>query len=136
MNETWFYTNTWSNQIARIAVSKFTDSSVWVGGRRTARKTFNQLYAPTWDEAHAFLLEYWGRQVLAARRQLESVNDKLGNVKGMKQAPSQETAVCQHDLQKPNPTVQFLGSSVNPYSTDWIAHCTVCDSRWNHPMCC
>jgi hypothetical protein len=45
------------------------------------------------------------------------------------------TAVqCQHDLCKPNPTVQFLGSALDPNSSDWIARCTVCDSRWNHPM--
>lgn len=91
VSETWFYTNTWSNQITQITVGKFTDSSVWVRGQRNARKTISQLYAPTWDEAHSFLMEHWNAQVLAARRQLEYANGRHGNVKGMKQTPEKET---------------------------------------------
>jgi hypothetical protein len=52
----------------------------------------------------------------------------------MLQPSPTKIAECQHDLQKPNPTVQFLGSAMNPNSSDWIARCTVCNSRWDHPM--
>lgn len=80
----WHYANTWSNQIAPVQVEKFTDSSVWIRERRHARRTTAEIYAPTWDEAHSYLMAHWERQVADARRQLEYVNGKMGNVKGLR----------------------------------------------------
>jgi hypothetical protein len=40
---------------------------------------------------------------------------------------------CQHDLQKPAPTIQLLGSAI-PNSSYWLARCTVCKSQWSMPI--
>lgn len=79
-----FYTNTWENKIAVVAVDKFTESSVWVAGQRRSRQTTGEFYAQTWDGAHAFLMAYWGRKEADARRNLEFASGRMGNVKGLK----------------------------------------------------
>ena len=46
---------------------------------------------------------------------------------------SVETA-CQHDRFKPNPTLQWLGSSLDPKADTHLHRCTVCDSRFDLPI--
>lgn len=87
----FFYTNTWENKIAVVTVDKFTDSSVWVGGQRRSRQTTSEFYALTWDGAHKFLLAHWEAEVFQARRSLEYLNGRLGNVKGLQRPADRVT---------------------------------------------
>lgn len=82
---TWYRAWPTFNEIVPVDVDKATDSSVWIGGRRLARATDHQSYFPTWDEAHAHLLQRAQEDLDRARRSLERAQGRHGNVKGMRQ---------------------------------------------------
>jgi hypothetical protein len=84
MSDAWCYANTWTNEIVPVQVEKFTDSSVWVDGRRRARRTTSEIHAPTWDEVHSFLSGHWESEIKSARARLDYMTGKAGNVKGLK----------------------------------------------------
>lgn len=81
----WFQADRYGvGRILPVTVDRATEASVWVGGRRRAIATDCEIYAPTWEAAHAWLLSYAEARVAQARRLLELANSYHGNVKGMK----------------------------------------------------
>jgi len=75
----------WHNEILPVEVERETDSSVWVRGRRQAKRVSGgDCYFDTWEDAHAALMVARQQDVEKARRALEQANSRLGNVKGMK----------------------------------------------------
>lgn len=87
-----FVTSFGSTDIRRIEVARETAASVFlvragVGvSKKTERReakvgTFSQ-YHDTWELAHKYLIQQAEIEVAAARRQLEKVSGKLGNIKG------------------------------------------------------
>jgi hypothetical protein len=82
----WFRAWATFNSIEEVEIEKFTDASVWIGGRRHARLGW-QSYFQTWSEAKDYLIAEAEQAVVIARRVLEHAQGKLGNAKGMK-APS------------------------------------------------
>jgi hypothetical protein len=74
------------NLIERVAVEKETESSVWINGRRNAKKTDYHSYFDTWDDAKRHLLTVAEKKVVGIRLNLERANDELGNIKGLREA--------------------------------------------------
>lgn len=77
--------------ITRVQVSRETPKTVTVvsdgGGRRPRvrkRQTDTGGYFDTWEDAWNFLMTHAGKEVGAARRNLELANSRLGNIKGMR----------------------------------------------------
>lgn len=83
---TWFQAQDMAGfRINEVEVERETTQSVWVNGKRCTKKALYEAYRPSWEEAHAWLLEVAGNRVSYARKQLERANTHFGNVKGMKQ---------------------------------------------------
>lgn len=85
MTTTKFRAGDYRNRITAIEIERETDSSVWIGGRRSAKSTEYDNYFDTWDEAHKFLLDKAGALLDAARHRLQQAQAAHGNIKGMKQ---------------------------------------------------
>lgn len=71
-------------RIDAVEIEKFSDSSVWVEGRRRARISTYDCYFPTWEEARDILMHDAEVELNHARRRLERAQGYHGNVKGMK----------------------------------------------------
>lgn len=98
MSETWYRTGGWGHLIEEVQVVKSTEKSVivlekrWmIGGRdqeyqkvRHAKRSEYSAYFPTWEEAHAYLLDKAEREVNGARLRLNDATGRLGNIKGLK----------------------------------------------------
>ena len=84
MSETWFKTYRWRNGIEAVQVERHTDASVWMKGRKRARSGQYENYFQSWDDARNYLMDRAESHVLSLKRQLESAQGELGNVKGMK----------------------------------------------------
>lgn len=69
--------------IQEIECERETDSSVWIGGRRNAKRSEWSNYFDTWEEAHSSLLEAAERKATSARLALDRANGVMGNIKGM-----------------------------------------------------
>jgi hypothetical protein len=63
--ERWFHVYPYLNRISEVEVSKVTDSSVVVDGRRRQRNTESEYYRPTLEEAKAVMIEH--HEVLLGR---------------------------------------------------------------------
>lgn len=83
------YKTRW-DKIEPVEVERETEGSVWVDGRRTAKTSTWASYFDSWAEAHARLVLEQEEAVASLRRQLESANGKLGQIRGMK--PPKESA--------------------------------------------
>lgn len=96
MSETWFKTGGWKEKIQPVEVVKTTEKFVTIreerfsfgpkkfDERRCAKEGSYDRYFPTWEEAHAYLLNKAEAKLVSARRSLELAQGELGNVKGMK----------------------------------------------------
>jgi hypothetical protein len=73
-----------AGKIVEAEVERESDTSVWIGGRRAAKKTEWRRYFDSWEEAHQYLLDLAASKVVHVRNELQRANDRLGNVKGMK----------------------------------------------------
>jgi len=78
------------NSIEEVKVERETDSSVWVEGRRRAKKAGYCGYFDTWEEAKNSLLNKAQKDVDAARSRLQRANSKLGQVKSLKKPRAPE----------------------------------------------
>jgi len=74
------------NLIEQVEVEKETEASVWIKGRRNAKRTEYYNYFDTWDEAKLYLLTVAEAKVAAIRLNLERANGELGNINGLRQA--------------------------------------------------
>lgn len=82
---TWYKARHGRPEILAAEVERSSESSVWIGGKRSARLSHDwYCYFPTWDEAHAHLIREAEADVQQARLRLDRANGALGNVKGMK----------------------------------------------------
>jgi hypothetical protein len=88
--------------IAAVEVVGETDKMVIVPTRGASRKEKKEtnyvFYADTFEDAKAWLVRNYEREVSAARRALEYANSKLGNVKGLKDPTEQPTYAPPGDL--------------------------------------
>lgn len=98
MNETWFKTESYSIKISTVCVVKVTEKTVTVRSkvfqigkgpekfheRRADKRSTHDNFFPTWEEAHAHLLDRTERQLESVRRRLALAQSEHGNVKGMK----------------------------------------------------
>jgi hypothetical protein len=82
--------------IERVEVEKETAKFVWVKGSgndwggvpreaaKTAKSADGVTFHDTWEEAHQHLIELAELNVQGARKALQTAQDKLGNLKGLK----------------------------------------------------
>ena len=102
MNETadnpgidmWF---AWAPRLIRpVRVERVTSAFVWVKqGRSTTRHAKHGTdsgYYETWEEAHAFLTRHADAKLMAARLELQRCQSAVGNVRGMRQRPAQNSS--------------------------------------------
>lgn len=82
MSETWY--EAWMDKITPVEVERHTELSVWVHGRKHARKSW-RAYFPTWDGAREWLLSKAQDELDSARRSLQRAQAKHGRIKGMRQ---------------------------------------------------
>jgi len=75
-----------SAKIELVEIERETTACVFRhGDRRYAKNSDNEKYCDTWAEAKQYLLEKAEKQLISARRQLETAQGQLGNIKGMKE---------------------------------------------------
>lgn len=88
------YKTSGSDKIIQVEVARETEKCVWTmestfRGKekmevRHAKMSDYESFHDTWQAAKDHLISLANSRVIAARRQLESENGKLGNIKGMK----------------------------------------------------
>ena len=72
------------NTIKIVEVEKETGASVWVKGRRNAKRSSYENYFDTWREAHDCLREDAERNLSRAKKSLEQARSRLEVVKQIK----------------------------------------------------
>lgn len=76
----------WAKKLIEpIEIEKSTASSVWINGRRNAKRTEYHNYFDTWADAHTYLLKKAEQSVESCRRHLEVEKGALGNIKGLRE---------------------------------------------------
>ncbi|MEW8048955.1 MAG: hypothetical protein AB2792_20095 [Candidatus Thiodiazotropha sp.] len=71
--------------IEPVQVEKETDKSVWINGRRSAKRSDYENYFDSFDDAKAYMTKYAEDALAAARRRLEEVQRFAGNVKDLRE---------------------------------------------------
>lgn len=94
MSDTWFHASTYGTpQIKPVQVARATEHKVvvieqWFGRAPVERKRDKtaaaEIFRPTWEECHAWLLDNAEARVKSMRLQLGAANGRLGNIKGMR----------------------------------------------------
>jgi len=80
-----FRTGGYGNKlIESVEIDRETESSVFIGKNRNAKRSSYHNYFDTWDDAKAFLLKNAEDEAASIRRQLEVANGKLGNIRGLR----------------------------------------------------
>lgn len=79
--QTWFQVDRNDNEIKQVEVSKSTEDSVWIEGRRTARKNQWSVYLPTIESARSYVLERAENRVSSALAELETARKELEEIK-------------------------------------------------------
>jgi hypothetical protein len=70
--------------IEAVDVERETEQSVWIRGKRLAKRSQYDRFFDSWAKAHAHLLAKAEGELASACRRLDLANSTLGNVKGMK----------------------------------------------------
>lgn len=91
--EMWF--EACGYRITPVEIDRYTRSSVWFRGSRYSRTGYRSFF-PTWAEAHHHLMAKTEAELVSARRQLEYVQGRHGQVKGMR-PPQPECDDCGAD---------------------------------------
>jgi hypothetical protein len=73
------------NLIKEVEVDRFSEMSVWIDGRRIARRTENHNYFDTWEEAHNYLIDRATDNVYTAQRELTRAEAELDKIKALNQ---------------------------------------------------
>jgi hypothetical protein len=82
-----FKYKTGSTKIEKVEVAGETDHFVkLLNGRKEAKRSDWSNYFDSFDNAKNYLLEKAERKVSSLRRQLESANGELGQIKGIKES--------------------------------------------------
>lgn len=85
--ETWWEVNDWGTPtITPVEVLSTTEHTIILAGvaRANARRRKADVYFPTWEKAHAHILELTKSRLESARRSLQDAQGKYGNVVGMR----------------------------------------------------
>ena len=77
--------SSFGRMIETIQVEKESEKSVWIDGRRCAKRSGFDNYFDSFDEAKEFLTEYADNRLDIARRNLQLAQSFAGNVKGLKE---------------------------------------------------
>lgn len=72
-----------SPKITEVECEKETVSSVWIGGRRSAKRSEWKNYFDTWEDAHKALLESANKKLASAKLALDRVKGICENIKCM-----------------------------------------------------
>ena len=94
---TWYYG--WALTISPIQAERFTDASVWIGGRRWARRSTQGVFAPTWAEAKQLLIDLRLQALADAEAMVVYRKKQLAEVQAL-----EENAACKRaSLDSPVP---------------------------------
>ena len=75
------------NRVEKVEVAGETEHFVkLLNGRKEAKKTDWSSYFDSFDDAKSFLLDKAQKRVDSLRRQLETANGELGQIKGIKES--------------------------------------------------
>ena len=74
----------YGKMIEPVEVDKETSKSVWIEGRRLAKRSSYENYLDSFEEAKECLMEYADELSVDARRRLQYARDVRGKVKGLK----------------------------------------------------
>ena len=80
----FYKTTRLSPKVEIVAVEKFTDSSVWINGRRRARLSDWECYWPTIESALDNLEHEISKKIALLKRDLDKARSALGEVKSQK----------------------------------------------------
>ncbi len=75
----------WGVSIKQTEIDKETEKSVWIDGRRNAKRSDWYNYFDTWGEARDFLMGKAEEKLRTARLMLQNAQGYMGNVKGLKE---------------------------------------------------
>lgn len=84
MSEIWYKTSSWGERITSVEIERYSDTSVWISGKRRARVAEYAAYFPTWQAAKDYLLARAERKLESARLALQRAQGDHGNIVGMK----------------------------------------------------
>ncbi len=73
-----------AEKIKPVEIERETDASVFIKGRRRAKRSSCESYFDTWEEAKAHLMSVAESKLNSARRELERCQGYYGNIKGLK----------------------------------------------------
>lgn len=80
--ETWY--RLWGSCITPVTVSKFTDSSVWVRGRRETRHSEYHSYYPTFEEAVAAAVKIENEKRQRAQEQINESSEAIERLRHLR----------------------------------------------------
>ncbi len=79
-----FVTDDYRPKIETVEIEKETAVSVWIKGRRNAKRSYWRNYHDTWKDAKQFIMDAAEEKVSQLRLQLELEKGKQANIKGLK----------------------------------------------------
>lgn len=74
----------WSVEIHALEVERETDSSVWINGRRAAKRSEYHNYFDKWEGAHALLLAKAYSELDQSQKRLDRAQSNLEEIKKLK----------------------------------------------------
>ncbi len=80
MNEVWYDAKSCFGEIHEVSVERYTDSFVWIAGRRQKRQSEYQHYFENREMAKSYLLSVAHRNVARAQAQLGNAKVTLAKV--------------------------------------------------------
>lgn len=78
---TWYIVS--ADRIRTVEITKYTESSVWIGDRRQARLSSYENFFPDWQQARDFLMEKWQRRIENSEKTLEAQKRLLASIEAM-----------------------------------------------------
>lgn len=78
-----FYRWTSWNGITKVEVERFTDSSVWIGGRRSDRKSKGERWLYSENELKQFLLERKEHELQSSKTCVSGLSDSIDKLKAV-----------------------------------------------------
>ncbi|UIY58156.1 hypothetical protein [Burkholderia cepacia] len=84
-----YLTRNWADKIQIIEVERETDESVWIKGRRNAKKSNIGIYHDTFGDAKQALVERHEKDIKVARDKIHRAESALGTIRKMTEADAQ-----------------------------------------------
>ena len=69
--------------IEEVTVERETESSVWINGRRSAKRSSYDNYFDTWREAHECILLIAKKKLRSAKMRVSAAEDRLAKIDSM-----------------------------------------------------